>query len=196
MEIVTKDGRTITLRSVGKRYVEQVMNKFTIPDPPTYTIETVAGDVETHQHNVIYDESGKVLKSSMSTPEEWAAWHKYEADKKAAINARYEAASNFLIAECVPNPPPVSEWSMDFEKWDLTPPDPKDKDYKIFWVQNELVPDEDDQATLMSALYVIGGIVARDKVKEFESFFRLTLARLASSRARGSAAGRSEDARA
>jgi len=179
-DVITKDGRTIPLRPIGKRYVEQVMNEFVVPDPPTYQIMTVAGDVENHVHSVIYGEDGKVLKSTMTTDEEWAAWHQYESDKSEAIAHRYEAATKFLIDECVPEPPPVSEWPTLKRHPNLTSPDPSDPNFKEFWVQNELVPDPDDQAALIGELYVMGGIVAKRKVKEFESFFRVTLARLAS----------------
>jgi hypothetical protein len=170
MELLTKDGRSILLRPVGRRYVEQVMAKHPIPAPPTYTITTIAGDVETHAH----DE-----KSIAETPEDKPKWDQYLADRMAATTARYQAATDFLIYNCVvEEPPPLSEWSMDFALWGLEPPDSGDKAaLKVFWVENELCPDLDDQAALIAEVYQIGGIVAEDRVRQFESFFRLALGR-------------------
>jgi hypothetical protein len=185
-EIVTKDGRAIPLRPVGRRYVEQIMAKHPVPDAPTYTATIAGGETQTFPHD----------ETTLNTPEEWAAWRKYEADKAQAISAMWGAVSEFLICRCVVlSPPPVEQWSIDFAEWGLTPPDASDpKALKVFWVENELVPDPDDQGALMGELYRMGGIVADGKVKEFEAFFRLTLARLTSGKSGSAAAGGSAGA--
>ena len=56
---VSSDGREVPLRAVGRRYVQMVMDKWAIPDVPTYEAKTAGGEVEIHQHRVgffVHDE--------------------------------------------------------------------------------------------------------------------------------------------
>lgn len=181
MDYTTKDGRTIHLRPVGQRYIDMIRAKHPLPEVPTYTIETVAGDKETHPHSVIRDDKGKVLKSTLETPEDWAVWNAYEQGTRDAISAQYSAITEFLLYNAIAEePPPVEEWGTDLALFGLTPPDPHTEpvQHKAFWVENELLPDQDDLSGILSQLYANAGIIAKDRVQEFESFFRLTLARL------------------
>jgi len=178
---ITKDGREVPLRAVGQRYVQMVMDKHKIPPVPTYEAKTIAGDVEIHQHKVKYDAKGKLVGTTITTDEEWAEWNAYQEERSQAIGNRMEGAVKFLLCQCVvENPPALEEWSLDFVEWGLEPPDNSDdKAYKLFWIENELLPDPDDMARLVSRLYVMGGIVGEDQAESLEQFFRLTVARLA-----------------
>ena len=178
---VTTDGTEIPLRSVGQRYVQQVMSKFPMPEVPTYEAPTAAGEVEVHQHNVKYGEDGKLIGTSLETDEDWALWNAYKEAELKAISDRWQAAARFLLYQAViEDPPPLEEWSVDFSFWeDLTPPDPEDKRaFKVFWIENELITDPDDLARLLAQLYVMGGVVEKEGAKELEAFFRATVERL------------------
>ena len=178
---VTSDGRKIPLKAVGRRYVQMVMDKHPIPEVPTYEAKTVTGAVEIHKHVVKYDAEGKLVGTTLQSDDDWAMWNEYQAARTNAIDDRMEAAIKFLMCQCVDwDPPPVDEWSMDFEFWGLEPPDEADKQaFKIFWIENELLPDLDDLARLVSRLYIIGRIVGEDQATNLERFFRATVARLA-----------------
>lgn len=171
---VTQDKREIPLVAVGKRYIQQIWNKYPIPDPPTYEVELVGGGKQAFPH-VVNSQS-----STLTTLEDHQAWTAYQARVVETTGQRFEALLVFLMCRCVDlEPPPLSQWSMDFAEWGLDPPDSRDKQaYKVFWIENELVPDPDDQAALVSRLYQIAGILGEDDVKEFERFFRSTVARL------------------
>ena len=184
---VGSDGREIPLRAVGRRYVQMIMDKYPIPPVPTYTATTVAGDVETHEHRVKYDAKGNVVQATLQTEEEWQTWREYQAARTAAISTRMEQATQFLLCQCIPlEPPPIEEWSLDFAAWGLEPPPTDDPQaYKIFWIENELLPDPNDLAGLVARLFVIGGIVGEDQASNLEQFFRLTVERLAARRAGG-----------
>ena len=177
---ISKDGREVPLRAVGKRYVQMVMDKHEIPPVPTYEAKTVAGEVEVHQHKVKYDKEGKLVGTTLQTDEDWAMWNAYQEARSQAISDRMEGAVKFLLCQCVvEDPPPLEDWSLDFEEWGLEPPNADDKqEYKLFWIENELLPDPDDMARLVSRLYVLGGIVGEDQAESLEKFFRLTVARL------------------
>jgi len=177
---VTKDGREIPLRAVGRRYVQMVMDKHPIPEVPTYEARTVTGEVEIHRHVVKYDDEGNLKGTTLQTDEDWAMWNAYQEAKAKAIGDRMENAIKFLMCQCVDQePPPVGEWGLDFAEWGLEPPDESDKQaYKIFWLENELLPDPDDLARLVSRLYVLGGIIGADQAVNLERFFRLTVERL------------------
>ena len=177
---VTKDGREIPLKAVGRRYVQMVMDKNPIPEVPTYEAKTVAGVVEKHRHVVKYDADGKLVGTTLQNDEDWAMWNEYQEARSKAIGDRMEQAIRFLMCQCVDQePPPVDEWGLDFAAWGLIPPDASDKQaYKIFWIENELLPDPDDLARLVSRLYVLGGIVGEDQAANLERFFRLTVERL------------------
>lgn len=178
---VAKDGREIPLRAVGRRYVQMIMDKEKIPPVPTYEAKTVTGDVEVHQHVVKYGKDGELIGTTLQTEEDWTMWNEYEDARTKAIAGRMEGAIQFLICECVDlEPPLVEEWALDFEAWGLELPSIDDKrEYKQFWIENELLPDSDDMARLVSRLYVIGGIVGEDQAENLEQFFRLAVARLA-----------------
>ena len=178
---VTKDGREIPLRAVGLRYVQMIMDRTAIPDVPTYTAETVAGDVEVHKHVVKRDRDGKLVGTTLQSDEDWAEWNAYEQARSDALAKRMQDAITFLMCECVQvDPPDEWAWSVDFEGWGMEPPEiPEDpRQRKLFWIENELLPDSDDLTALTARLYVIGGIVGEDQAKNLESFFRLAVARL------------------
>jgi len=178
--LVTSDGREIPLRAVGRRYVQMVMDKHPIPPVPTYEAKTVAGEVEIHRHVVKEDADGKLVGTTLQTDEDWAMWNAYQEARSNAINDRMESAIRFLMCQCVDlEPPPVDQWAVDFIAWGLEPPDASDKQaYKIFWIENELLPDSNDLARLVSRLYVLGGIIGEDQAVNLERFFRLTVERL------------------
>lgn len=187
---ITTDGREIPLKAVGRRFVEQVMAKHPIPEVPTYEVTTVAGDIERHPHSIKIGEDGKEI-TTFANEEDRETWDAYKKAEREALQARYEAAARFLLYQCVDlGPEPPDTWGIDFELWGLTVPDPDDKiDFKIFWIENVLVPDADDMAALLARLYAMGGIIGKDRVQEFENFFRFTLVRLATGGDRGRPAG-------
>jgi hypothetical protein len=90
--------------------------------------------------------------------------------------------AQFLLWECIADKPtPTDDWSVDFQFWGIEPPSTDDElQYKIDWVEYELVPDPDDYAALMTRLYQCAGMIGKDQAKEFEAFFRFALERLAS----------------
>ena len=178
---VTQDGREVPLKAVGRRYVQMVMDKHQIPPVPTYEATTIAGEIEVHPHVVKYDAEGNLIGTTLSSEEEWAMWNAYQTARSQAIGDRMEAATRFLLCQCVAEePPPLAGWSMDFAAWGLEPPDEGDAQaFKLFWIENELLPDPDDLARLVSRLFALGGLVGEDQAENLERFFRLTVARLA-----------------
>lgn len=178
---VTKDGREIPLRAVGRRYVQMVMDKHPIPPVPTYEATTVAGEKEIHPHVVKYDGEGNLVGTTLHGDEDWAMWNAYQEERATAIGERMEAATRFLLCQCVgQEPAPLDEWSVDFAAWGLDAPEESDgQAFKLFWIENELLPDPDDLARLISRLFALGGLVGEDQAENLERFFRLTVARLA-----------------
>ena len=176
---VSSDGREIPLRAIGRRYVQMIMDKYPVPPVPAYTATTIAGDVEIHEHRVKYNDKGEVVQATLQTEEEWQMWREYQDARSTAIGNRMEQATRFLLCQCIPlDPPPIEEWGMDFAVWGLEIPETDPQAFKIFWIENELLPDPDDLARLVSRLFVIGGIVGEDQANNLERFFRLTVARL------------------
>jgi len=174
-----------------------VMDKYTMPEVPTYEVTTGAGEVEVHPHKVVYEEYEeggkkvtKVKDSTMETEEEWDAWRAYKAAETQAIADRWRAAAEFLLYHCVDlEPTDPDQWAFgpdEWTFWELDPPDlSSPKKLKLFWIENELIPDPDDRARLMAELYVIGGVVEKGRVKQLEAFFRATVERLAAGGAGG-----------
>jgi hypothetical protein len=177
---VGKHGTEVPLQSIGHRYVQMAMDRYPIPDKPTYSITTAAGDVEIHPHNIEYDDDGKVKRTSLQTEEDWAEWRSYEEGQREAVANRLDAATTMLLNHCVKlDPPPIEEWNFDFDYWGIAPPPDDDpKQFKVFWIENELLPDPDDMTSLLARLWVLGGLAEEDRAKELERFFRSTLARL------------------
>jgi len=169
----TDEGREIRLRAVGLRLVQQVLGKYPEPPVPTYEVQLVGGGTQSFPHD---EESAK--QSGLTG--EWAAYRESCTDSDAR---KMQELSEFLLYNCViDEPSPTAEWSVDFALWGLDSPDPADKRaYKLFWIENELCPGPHNLSRLLGQLYQLVGLFGKDLAKEFESFFRLTMARLLTS---------------
>ena len=182
---ITKDGREVPLRAVGRRWVQQVQSRHKDPPPPYYVATTIAGVEEKHLHKVT--DKG----STLTTPEEHQEWNEYQVELLRVRVERTKEVTDFLLFECVALDP--DEWSTDVKLHGLELPDPEDKlNYKRFWVENELLPDTDDMAGLLARLYMLGGLIEEEQVKTIEDFFRSTVARLSAGGAERPAAGEEE----
>ena len=183
---ITKDGREVPLRAVGRRWVQQVQARHVDPPVPHYVATTVAGVEEKHPHKVTDD------GSTLTTPEEHQEWNEYLVNLHRTRVERTQEVTDFLLYECVALDVP-DQWETDLALHKLELPDPEDKlNYKRFWIENELLPDTDDMAGLLARLYVLGGLVEQDQVEAIEGFFRLTVARISAGGAERPAAGQEE----
>ncbi len=174
MEYTTSEGRVVPLRRVAPRYIDQIRAKHTIPDPPTYSFKAAGGVVVTKEHD---EESVEE-----SPAEDKAAWLDYVTERRTAYQAQEQEVLEFLMYQCIAeDPPPVDEWSVDFELFKLEKPDDKDPiKFKVDWVQYELITDQEkDYAGLMTRLYEMGGMVDSSHVAKFEGLFQLVVERLA-----------------
>ena len=182
MEYTTSEGRIVPLRRVTPRYVDQIRAKHTIPELPTYSFVTKAGVTVTLPHD---EESVK-----QSGPEAAQVWSEYQTARRVALQDQEQEVIEFLMYHCITeDPPPVSEWSVDFKLHGLEPPDDSNPiQFKVAWVQSEIILNEEqDYPGLLTRLYEMGGLVDSAKALEFEGFFRLIMERLATT-ARGGAA--------
>jgi hypothetical protein len=173
-EYLTSAGVTIPLRHVSKAWVERIYAKYPMPEVPTYTAELVGGGTQDFEHD----------ETTLESADDFRRWQQYQDDRTQAISDRLQEVAEFLLYNCIElDPPPLEEWSVDFDFWDLDKPDSKDKkQYKLDWIELELLADPDDEAAVMAKLYQMGGVIDSGKVKEFEEFFRLALGRVSSSR--------------
>lgn len=167
MIYTTPSGQELTLRPVGRRYVQQILSKPETPKKPTYEAVTVSGHIEIHEHD----------EKSLETDEEKAAWLDYEIAQKDVTNEKLTNLTMFLLLEGVADdPPPLKEWSVDLERWNLEVPDDPEE-LKVFWLENEACPGE-FMGGLMARLFQIAGLANEEGAAQLESLFRLTLARL------------------
>lgn len=170
---VTSEGREVPLRHVASRYIEMIRAKHTIPDPPTYTFEAAGGVKVTKEHD---EESAE-----QTGPEAVELWKQFVKDRQKAWADQEQEVLEFLIYQVIAeDPPPVEEWGVDFDLFDLPKPDDSDPiKYKAEWVLHEIVADHDDYAKLVTRLYEMGGLIDSARAAEFEGLFRITLQRLA-----------------
>ena len=171
-EFTTSTGRVIPLRYVARRHVERIRAKYVPPEPPTYSFEAAGGETVTLTHDeTTVEESG---------PEDRAAWAEYQTALTSTMFKLEMETAKFLIYNCVDEEPsPIQDWSVDFTLWGLSLPDPSDPiAFKMEWFESEVIVNEADYAPLMSKLYELGGLLDGERAKEFEAFFRATLARL------------------
>lgn len=172
LSFTTSSGRVVPLKRIARRHVERVRAKHKPPETPTYTF-TAAGGVEvTRKHDESTIEEG--------TPEERAEWLEYQAALSKHLLDLETDTVRFLVYNCIDaEPDPVEEWSVDFALWGLDPPSTEDLvAFKVEWFESELCVDQEDYAPFISMLYQMGGLLGEDAAKEFEAFFRLTVARL------------------
>lgn len=182
----TSSGRVIPLRRVSRFYLAKIGAKHPLPDTPTYTFKAAGGTDVEKPHD----------ETTLESPEDHKAWNEHVTECERIEGERIDETMNFLMCNCIAEePPPVEEWSVDFDLWDLEKPDPEDViQFKVQWINLELVPDPADFSRLIAKAYEMAGMLQGKVVREFEEFFRFHLEREESSRAEDRAAEGAEAA--
>lgn len=161
---VTKDGNKIPLRRVAPILVEKVRQSVVIPNPPTYEVEVVGGEKETHVHDA----------TTLESDEDKQAWAAYQAALAAANTDMVERILRLLFVRATGDVVPAGEeWVEEQSYFGIDVPTDK-LERKIHFIQTELLTHTDDISEFMVAAMGLVG-VGDEVIRAAEETFRPTL---------------------
>lgn len=165
------DGRELTIKPVSRILTQAIVAKVRREmetageplNPPTYTVETVAGVKETHPHD----------EATLQTDEDRAAWVAYQAAQgrlNAEVNQRVTRA--MLIDGVVGHDDVPDGRAAYYEDLGIEwPADPGDR--KVLYLQLEYLPAPQDLTMLWVAIMELSTVgVNGDEVAAARQSFR------------------------
>ena len=148
---------------------EFVAGGWSIPEVPTYTVKTVSGEEEIHQH----DETTLVVEGDPdATKKNQADWQEYKRTT-AQIDGEYSAKlmrAVFNGVQCTPS----DEWRSEMRLLGIVvPADPAAEKY--LYVETRVVQSPVDISRLMTSVFRLAGIINEEAVAEAEATFQRAL---------------------
>lgn len=181
---VTSSGLEVRLTGLPPLVPQRIDSSIEYPDKPTYEAETVAGDIETYEHDV----------ESLQTDEDKQAWEDYLVATNEAETELTEKLLYAVLLECVEI---KEDYTEEFELWkkkqrfmgiDLV--DDEDEN-KFYFMQTEVFHDQDDIGEILTIVMSLTGVSMEDLAEARDSFPGEVESE--SSTGNGDTAGRSED---
>ena len=174
---VTATGVELTLKRISPLLLGKITASVEMPSRPTYEAQTVAGEIETHEHN----------ETTLETDEDRAAWQKYLIDSALAqqeVNTRvtlllFRRGIDYEALEL----PEDEHWIEEQEALGVeVPTDPLER--KIHYMETEAFTSRDEIKRLTVRLMAMTD-VPEEVLAAAERSFRDPM--------EGEAAGESED---
>lgn len=133
-----------------------------LPSKPTYTVPTITGEPEVHEHN----------EGSLQTDEDKAAWEKYvlkrdEFDKK--LNERVMKA--VFLRGVMLTIPDIEAWISEMKAMGISVPEDA-AERRYLYVRTEVIQSVEDVGNLMIAVLRLSGTINEEAVAAAEAAFR------------------------
>jgi hypothetical protein len=172
--IVATDGREVHLLPVAQVLIQktkeaarrELVNAGLPLEPPTYTVDTVAGTTETHVHD----------DTTLSTDEDKAAWAAYQAALVRLGRETNARATKLLMLKGIDVADPSPEWLADQAYFGIdVPDDPRER--KLAYIETEVLKTPEDiiRATTRIMQLSLTGLPEED-LAAVEALFRGSLA--------------------
>jgi len=175
---VNAAGETYQIRGLSpllpEKICKAVLDEFiagggSILEIPTYTVKTVSGEEEIHQH----DETTLVVEGDLdATKKNQADWQEYKRTT-AQIDGEYSAKlmrAVFNGVQCTPS----DEWRSEMRLLGIVvPADPAAEKY--LYVETRVVQSPIDISRLMTSVFRLAGIINEEAVAEAEATFQRAL---------------------
>ena len=141
-------------------------------DVPTYTIK-VGDDEQTHEHEHILDDDGNVVKSTLETEEDHAAW---EAHINAQARLETEVAlysSRYIMLEGIDiDWSQYNGWEEKKKKYRITIPDDPD-DKKLYFIMSVAFPTQSLQEQVAQNVMLLSAEGSDpERIEAIEALFR------------------------
>jgi hypothetical protein len=168
--VVTTDGRRIAVRPVAPVMIARIQlaaekelrKAGVVTDKPTYTVTTVAGVVETHEHD----------EKSIQSPEEKEAWVKYLHGQKRLEALSNERTTKYALLEGLVIEPPSPEWAEGMQFFGVEMPT-NPRDLKLQYIETEVLRTPEDMANAaMKILHLSVAGVDPEALAAAEASFR------------------------
>lgn len=158
---VTSTGVELLIHGVPQLLLEKVRSSVKMPDPPTYTAKTVAGDEETHFHD----------ETTLESDEDRKAWSAYLADKASKDAELRERMVRVILMRGTDVTLPEDESWKDLQRFIgvEVPDDPLE--LKYHYIQTEAVGGAQDLALIMEKVMEKTGI-PEEALAEAKASFR------------------------
>jgi len=161
-EFINSAGKKFILQGLPPLLLPQISSGVEMPKKPTYTVTTVSGDTEVHEH----DE-----KSAQESPESMAAWSEYIRAQSEAEQEISNRMLNCILIEgiAIPDDTDLSRWEKRRMLMGL--PIPEDFEEKILeYKRSEVIRSTDDIQKIMSMVMALTGVSEEAVRKAKESF--------------------------
>lgn len=142
-------------------FLEKIYIQHPLPQPPTYSVKTVAGAVETHVHDT----------TTLETDEDRAAWDAYQKNLKDSQEKLNLALMRVVLLRGIKVDLPADEgWIQEQAFIGLSvPDDPRER--KIYWLETEVLASKEDYAAVVAGVMEASG-VPEEAVRQAEETFR------------------------
>ena len=173
------NGEQYTIRGLSpimpQRIMESVRAEFQrlgkpVPAVPTYTVETVSGEQEIHEHNettLVVDGNPEQTKENQNV---WGEYVRLTAELDAEYNVRLMRAV-FMAVEVAP----TKEWREEMKFTGMDLPVENSPAEKYMFVEIRVIQSAKDLASLMTAVFRLAGVINEAAVAEVDATFQRSM---------------------
>lgn len=162
-------GREIVIIGLSPFLIDKIRASGDIPEPPTYIIETVAGDEEIHTHD---ETTLEIEGDPEQTKVNQEAWQKYLDDSEVAQSGVNEKFLRLLLLRGIDldlEEYEQGDWIAEQEAFGIdVPENPIDR--KVHYVQTEILSSFDDVINLLMRVMSLSGLDQEAMAVAEESF--------------------------
>lgn len=164
----TAAGITIRLKPVSSLYAREIVAAHPDPEPPTYTIVTVAGTEETHPLD----------ETMLDSDERKAAWAAYQRALRNAKEQRDLLLLDFFLLEGIECdlPDNLEVYRRRWQRYGLAVPDPDDEDgLRLAYLKRHVVTTTEDLIAIQAKIGELSGLT-EGALKRVQAMFQRPLA--------------------
>lgn len=169
----TTDGMQIKLRPIAsqlfvmiRRALEREFRERGEPiDPPTYSVTTASGAVETHTHD----------EKSLTTDAERAAWAEYQAATRRIEAAYNDKVARLIFTQGLALPPMPEDWPAKMKALGAEPAADPDERYTEYVTVEYLKTPHDIKQAIAEVMKLSVHGVPQEQMAAIEELFRSTL---------------------
>lgn len=143
----SSSGKEIKVLGVSQTLIDGVLASVKFPEKPKYKAVTAGGGEEWYEHDL----------TTLETPEDKAAWAKYEEDTKTANAELYKRMFNmFVLKGTAFEIPNESDWVEEQQFLGIALPTNK-FELKVHYLQSEILHTQGDYSDLTIAIMAESG---------------------------------------
>lgn len=156
----TSKGITVKVVGVSQLWLDKLRTAVQFPEPPKYSVKTVAGDEEWHEHD----------ETTLETPEDKQAWQEYQVAYATAEFKRNEMITKYILTQGIEVViPEEGDWAdmMSFLGIQQSK-NPVERKYD--YIRTEVLGTAEDIAAVLTKVMRLTGVPEEALAEAQESF--------------------------